>query len=297
MLTDSFLEYITYEKNYSPRTVKEYSDDLKAFESYFKGLEDTLDWKTLDSNVIRQWVVFMMERGNTASTVCRRLSALRSFYRYLLRRGYVAVNPLCGVRAPKRQKVLPAFLKEKEMNRLFDTVMLGGDFKSMRDRLILLMFYMTGIRLSELVGLNVADVDLYTSQIKVTGKRNKQRIVPIGEELREEVKAYLEVREKQVGEEVPVFFVDEKGRKLSKAKVESLTRYYLGMVTTLHKRSPHVLRHTFATSMLNNHATLESVKELLGHESLSTTEIYTHVTFDELMKVYNDAHPRAKKRR
>lgn len=296
MLKSSFLDYLAYEKNYSPRTVKEYSDDLKAFELYFKSIEDALDWKTLDSDVIRQWIVFMMERGNSASTVGRRLSALRSFYKYLLKKKLISVNPVYGIRAPRKQKVLPVFLKEKEMNRLFDTVMSGTDFESVRDRLILLMFYMTGVRLSELIGMDVSDVDFSMNRVKVTGKRNKQRIIPVGDELLAELDAYMKLRAAQAVA-TPALFVDVKGQRLTKAKVETLTRYYLGMVTTLHKRSPHVLRHTFATSMLNNHAALESVKELLGHESLSTTEVYTHVTFDELIKVYNEAHPRAKKRR
>ncbi|MDE7378790.1 MAG: tyrosine recombinase XerC [Paraprevotella sp.] len=296
MLKSSFLDHLAYEKNYSPRTVKEYSDDLKAFELYFKGMEDALDWKTLDADVIRQWVVFMMERGNSASTVSRRLSALRSFYKFLLKKKLISVNPVYGIRAPRKQKVLPVFLKEKEMNRLFDTVMSGTDFESVRDRLILLMFYMTGVRLSELIGMDVSDIDFFMNRVKVTGKRNKQRIIPVGDELLMELDAYIKLRAVQTVA-TPALFVDAKGQRLTKAKVETLTRYYLGMVTTLHKRSPHVLRHTFATSMLNNHAALESVKELLGHESLSTTEVYTHVTFDELIKVYNEAHPRAKKRR
>ncbi|MCM1108944.1 MAG: tyrosine recombinase XerC [Clostridium sp.] len=297
MLKDSFLDYLAYEKNYSPLTVKGYSDDLEAFESFYKGFEATLDWKTLDPDVVRQWVVSMMENGKSASSVSRRLSALRSFYKYLLRKGIVTVNPAYGIRAPKQRRVLPVFLKEKEMNCLFDTVMSGDGFEAKRDRLILLMFYMTGIRLSELLGLDVAHVDLAAGRIKVTGKRNKQRIVPVGDELRQEIQSYLDVRSGQIAAVVPALFTDAGGRRLSKSKVETITRRSLGMVTTLRKRSPHVLRHTFATSMLNNHAKLESVKELLGHESLSTTEIYTHVTFDDLIKVYNEAHPRAKKRR
>lgn len=293
MWLDSFLEYLVLERNYSEKTVKAYQDDLKAFESYYKELEHTLSWETVDADVVRGWMVLMMDAGRSAATVCRRLSALRSFYRYVMKRGWMDVSPVKLIQGPKKKKSLPSFLKEKEMDRLFDGSFFGSDFIGKRDKLIVNMFYVTGIRLSELTGLNEPDVDLSGKTLKVTGKRNKQRIVPFGDELKNLLCEYNEQKRSLELVYDRAVFVDEKGRRLDDAKVRDIVRHYLSMVSTLKKKTPHVLRHTFATSMLNNHADLEALKELLGHESISTTEVYTHTTFEELKKVYNHAHPRA----
>lgn len=293
MWLDSFLEYLALERNYSGKTVKAYQDDLKAFESYYKELDHAMSWETVDADVVRGWMVLMMDAGRSAATVCRRLSALRSFYRYVLKRGWINVSPVKMIQGPKRKKSLPNFLKEKEMNRLFEGGFFGSDFVGKRDRLIVNMFYVTGIRLSELTGLNEQDVDLGNGALKVTGKRNKQRIVPFGDELRDLFGEYNELKKMSGLMSGGAVFVDERGRRLDDVKVRDIVRHYLSMVSTLKKRTPHVLRHTFATSMLNNHADLEALKELLGHESVSTTEVYTHTTFEELKKVYNHAHPRA----
>ena len=294
-LLETFIDYLRYEKAASERTVGEYQDDLKAFESFFKSLSDELSWETVDADVIREWMVAMMGRGNKPSSVQRRIAALRTFYKFLLRRGMVKRDPAHNLLAPKKERVLPAFVREDEMNRLLDTPDMWGDsFEERRDRLIVMMFYHTGIRLSELVGLSDADVNAEAQTIKVTGKGNKQRVVPFGAELLHLIYIYRSECEALFGSsgERP-FFVDSRGCALKGDRIRAMVKRKLGLVTTQQKRSPHVLRHTFATSMLNHQAELESVKQLLGHERLSTTEIYTHTTFEELKSVYSKAHPRA----
>lgn len=293
MLKESFLKYLLLERNYSKQTVACYGADIAAFEEYFKSVDETLDFTNVDGDLVRSWVLKLMENGYESASVNRKLSSLRAFYRYLLRKGEVTADPTLKVIGPKRKKPLPVFVKEADMNRLLDSTDLGSGFKGVRDRVILEMFYETGMRVSELIGLADADVDFFASTIKVTGKRNKQRLIPFGEELKEDMRNYLSVRDKHCAEGCEAFFVQENGRKMTRAAVYVLVRRNLSKVVTLKKRSPHVLRHSFATSMLNNHAGLEAVKELLGHESLKTTEIYTHTTFEELKKVYEQAHPRA----
>lgn len=293
MLKESFLKYLLLERNYSKQTVACYGTDIAAFEEYFKSVDETLDFTNVDGDLVRSWVLKLMENGYESASVNRKLSSLRAFYRYLLRKGEVTADPTLKVIGPKRKKPLPVFVKEADMNRLLDSTDLGSGFKGVRDRMILEMFYETGMRVSELIGLADADVDFFASTIKVTGKRNKQRLIPFGEELKEDMRNYLSVRDKHCAEGCEAFFVQENGRKMTRAAVYVLVRRKLSKVVTLKKRSPHVLRHSFATSMLNNHAGLEAVKELLGHESLKTTEIYTHTTFEELKKVYEQAHPRA----
>ena len=292
MLKESFLEYLSLERNYSDKTVISYGTDIAKFEEYFKGVDESLDFTAVDSDVVRSWVLKLMDEGYEAASVNRKLSSLRSFYRYLLRKKMVAADPTQKVAGLKRKKPLPVFVREADMDRLLDAADLGEGFKTVRNRLIVEMFYETGMRLSELVGLNDGDVDFSASVIKVTGKRNKQRLIPFGEELREDMRAYLSLRDDYAAN-ADAFFVGKDGKRIGRSTVYLLVRRYLSKVVTLKKKSPHVLRHSFATSMLNNHAELEAVKELLGHESLKTTEIYTHTTFEELKKVYEQAHPRA----
>ena len=296
-----FVDYLRFERNLSEKTIEAYQADLEAFKQFYKNLNSEISWKTVDSDIIRDWEVNMMNNGNSASSVNRRLSALRSFYRFLLRRKMVTVDPAHNLCGPKKEKSLPYYIRESEMNRLLDGEgYFSDDFEGQRDRMIMLTFYSTGVRLSELVGLNLADVDLDQMQIKVTGKRNKQRIIPYGDEMGDAIRSYLDLRttflesKGRQGEE-SAFFVDtRKGNRILPGKVQALVKRYLSLVTTQRKRSPHVLRHSFATSMLNHHADLLSVKELLGHESLSTTEIYTYTSFEELKEMYKQAHPRAK---
>ena len=288
-----FLDYLRFEKNRSELTVSSYAEDLKAFEAYFKNLDMLLSWETVDADVIRGWMESMMDKGNRATSVNRRLSALRSFYRYALAHQKVARDPSRMIKGPKKAKPLPQFLKEEEMNRLLDVVEWGGDFESVRARTMLMTFYETGIRLSELTGLDNTAIDWANHAVKVLGKRNKQRIIPLGEELEHTLLIYIRVRDEQVKAGNGALFVTRKGERMSGDQVRNEVKRCLSLVSTLSKRSPHVLRHTFATAMLNHEAGLESVKKLLGHESLSTTEIYTHTTFEQLKRVYQEAHPRA----
>lgn len=288
-----FLDYLRFEKNRSELTVSSYAEDLKAFEAYFKNLDMLLSWETVDADVIRGWMESMMDKGNRATSVNRRLSALRSFYRYALAHQKVVRDPSRMIKGPKKAKPLPQFLKEEEMNRLLDVVEWGDDFESVRARTMLMTFYETGIRLSELTGLDDTAIDWANHAVKVLGKRNKQRIIPLGEELEHTLLIYIRVRDEQVKVGNGALFVTRKGERMSGDQVRNEVKRCLSLVSTLSKRSPHVLRHTFATAMLNHEAGLESVKKLLGHESLSTTEIYTHTTFEQLKRVYQEAHPRA----
>ena len=274
-------------------TIINYRMDLEEFERFYKELDNQLSWESVDSDVVRNWMEYMMDRGNSASSVNRRLSALRSFYRFSLRRNLVGKDPVHGLQGPKKQKPLPQFLKESEMERLLESEMWTDSYKDVLERTIIITFYVTGVRLSELIGLDDKDIDNVTCEIKVTGKRNKQRIVPFGKELADVFAQYQEVRNATVKGDSKAFFQTEKGKRMTTAQVRTLVKKNLSKVSTLKKRSPHVLRHTFATAMLNHEAGLESVKKLLGHESLSTTEIYTHTTFEQLKKVYKNAHPRA----
>ena len=292
-MVDLFLDYLKLERNYSPATVKHYRDDLKEFELFFQELDSQLSWETVDSDIVRRWMEAMMDRGNVASSVNRRLSALRSFYRYALRRNLIERDPVHGIQGPKRKRPLPQFLKESEMDRLLDENMWTDCYKDVLARTIIVTFYETGIRISELIGLNDKDVDYINCEIKVTGKRDKQRIIPFGDELSETLISYQHRRNAEMKCESEAFFRTEKGERVTDAQVRQIVKTNLSKVSTLKKRSPHVLRHTFATAMLNHEAGLESVKKLLGHESLSTTEIYTHTTFEQLKKVYKNAHPRA----
>lgn len=288
---DAFLEYLRYERNYSEETEKSYRVDLLQFEEFAKSCE--LQLIEVNPNTVREWVVQMMDKGISASSINRKLSALRTFYKYLLKKGSITADPMRKISGPKKKKPLPVFVKEKDMDRLLDEVEFSEGFEGCRDKLIIQLFYETGMRLAELVGLNDADVDFGTKVIKVTGKRNKQRIIPFGEELANAMQNYLALRSQTIPTLSGAFITKVNGDRISRYNVRNIVRENLSKVTTIKKRSPHVLRHTFATSMLNHQAELGAIKELLGHESLATTEVYTHTTFEELKKAYNQAHPRA----
>lgn len=288
---ETFLEYLKYERNYSPETTRAYEVDLLQFEEFARECE--LQLKEVNPNTVREWVVQMMDKGTCVSSINRKLSALRSFYKYLLKQGEITADPMRKISGPKKKKPLPVFVKEKEMDRLLDETDFGNNFKGHRDKLIILLFYETGMRLAELVGLNDVDVDFGAKVIKVTGKRNKQRLIPFGDELAKAMQDYLVERDQTVQTPSGAFVTKENGERLGYSTVQYIVKQNLSKVTTVKKRSPHVLRHTFATSMLNHQAELGSIKELLGHESLATTEVYTHTTFEELKKAYNQAHPRA----
>ena len=293
MWIESFLEYLRLERNYSEKTVVSYGIDLREFEDYFKKADAEIDITTVEADVVRNWVMHLMDEGRAATSVNRKLSTLRSFYRFLLRRRVITVNPMTKVVGPKKKKPLPSFVREKDMDRLLDGLTFEEGYEGCRDRAILEMFYATGMRLSELIGLDDVDVDFSARLIKVTGKRNKQRLIPFGNELEQDLRNYIKVRDEALPNGADAFFVRKDGKRMYPMQVYRLVKRNLSKVVTLKKRSPHVLRHTFATAMLNDCAELRAVKELLGHESLTTTEVYTHTTFEELKKVYELAHPRA----
>ena len=293
MMINEFLNYLKFERNRSDLTIKNYGEDLRAFKEFYGNLEGCHSWKSVDSDIIRDWMESMMDKGNNATSINRRLSALRSFYRFALARKLVDKDPVHGVTGPKKGRPLPQFLKENEMDRLLDAGSWTEGFEDVRDRTIIMTFYETGIRLSELIGLDDCMVDFSNRQLKVTGKRNKQRVIPLGEELLATLRDYMKCRNKEVNRQSEALFVTARGQRMTSSQVREAVRKNLSKVCTLKKRTPHVLRHTFATAMLNNKAGIESVKKLLGHESLSTTEIYTHTTFEQLKREYYSAHPRA----
>ena len=293
LLTESFLDYLLYERNYSAGTVANYRADVLELQKFGEKNGEDLTPERVDAELVREWIVFLMDSGQAPGTVNRKLSSIRAYFKYLLRRGEIAADPLQKITGPKRKKALPTFLREKDLDVLLDELPFEDTFEGHRDHLVVEMLYATGMRVSELVGLDDKDVDYSAHLVKVTGKRNKQRLIPFGDGLEEAIKAYVRVR----GEEVPrcsdALFVRKNGERLSQSIVQNIVKRNLSKVVTVKKRSPHVLRHTFATVMLNHGAELETIKELLGHESVATTEIYTHTSFEELKKVYNQAHPRA----
>ena len=294
MMIEDFLSYLRYERNRSELTVRNYEKSLRDFEAYFKNRESHLSWESVDSDLIRDWMESMMDKGDMASTVNNSLSAVRSFFRFALARGLVEKDPAYAVKGPKKRKPLPQYVRESEMDRLIDLPEVWGDsMKDVRARTIIILFYETGIRLAELVALDDQDVDFGMHQLKVTGKRNKQRIIPFGAELEETLRHYMKQRDEQIVKQEQALLLNDKGQRITRYQVASVVKRYLSLVTTMKKRSPHVLRHSFATAMLNNGAGLESVRKLLGHESVATTEIYTHTTFEQLKRVYENAHPRA----
>ena len=295
MLIDSFLDYLRYERNYSNYTIEAYSKDLRQFEEYVKSNKESVFVPgDVDADLVRSWIVSLMDEKVSPVSVNRKLSSLKSFFKFLMKQGSISVNPLRLITGPKTKKPLPYFVRDKEMELLLDGDGFDEDFEGVRDRLILEMLYDTGIRRSELIGIQDSDVDFGAMQIRVTGKRNKQRLIPFAEGLKNLIQAYTEVRNREVGSESGWFFVRKNGEQLSAGIVYTIVKKKLSEIPTLAKRSPHVLRHSFATSMLNNGAELNAVKELLGHSSLASTSVYTHTTFEELKKVYH-AHPRAKK--
>lgn len=306
-----FLDWLQYERRYSLRTVSEYGDDLRAFAELLGG-EEKFEPARADTSDVKTWMVDMLDGGLSPRTVKRRLSALRSFYKYLLRQGLVKRDITQGVIAPKTDKPLPVFFRESEMQREqsigereLDELMHSPDsqatprevFELTRDNLIISMLYQTGMRRAELIGLKDGDIDLREGQIRVFGKRRKERIVPIGERLCGEIEAYMEVRREFESPEHYLLTMVRRDGSISQMEAPTVyqtVRRRMGEVSTLKKHSPHVLRHTFATTMLNNGADIRSIQTLLGHTSLSATQVYTHTTFEQIQQAYKQAHPRSK---
>ncbi|MBQ9092796.1 MAG: tyrosine-type recombinase/integrase [Prevotella sp.] len=295
---ERFLQHLSVERRLSSGTVEAYGVSLRLFRDFLSALPDPRSLETADSDNIRDWMERLMENGKSAAYVNRSLAALRTFYRFCLAGGILSVDPAHSVSGPKKPKRLPRFVKDSEMEALADMMWKGRDdpeepFDDVRARTIIYTFYLTGLRAAELISLDDSMVDFVSRELKVTGKRDKQRVVPFGEELEKMLREYIGRRDAAVSREDDALFVSGKGRRVTYAQVRKLVKENLQAVSSLDKCSPHVLRHTFATAMLNHDANLESVKKLLGHQSLNTTEIYTHTTFELLKKTYGNAHPRA----
>ena len=293
LLIEKYIRYLRYEKNYSLHTEISYSEDLSQFVEFLAEHFYDTDIKHVDRDIIRMWIVSMMERKISARSVNRKLSAVKSFYRYLQRIGEVTVNPASKVNGPKVGRPIPAFANSADMEKVLDQEDYGDSFESLRDHIIIELFYVTGIRRAELIGLKDVDVDFSSETIQVTGKRNKQRLIPFSDGVKQSLEQYIAVRNKEVGNQSGYLFVKNNGEPLYPMLVHRIVTSNLQQIETLAKVSPHVLRHSFATGMLNNGADINAVKELLGHASLAATEIYTHTSFEELKRIYNKAHPRA----
>ncbi len=292
-LSEHFLNYIKHEKRYSAHTIRAYSDDFQAFNSFFGNPSDDKLLKTSAKDV-RCWLLELANSGIAPRSYKRKLSSIKAFFRYLLREGNIQTNPADMVIMPKHKNPLPEFLNNTETTNLFENITFSNDFSGKRDKLIMSIFYSTGIRLSELVNLCIKDIDFSLRQIRVTGKRNKQRYIPIGSVLIEEIKNYLiEIESFMGGQYSDKLIITEKGGAGYPRMIQRIVSKYLSQVTPSEKKHPHKLTHTFATHMLNNGADLNAVKELLGHSSLAATEIYTHNTYEKLKTVYKQAHPRA----
>jgi integrase/recombinase XerC len=290
-----FIQFLQYEKRYSLHTITAYRNDLAQFIDFIHLVYQINSIEQVNHQMIRSWIVSLANENVNARSINRKLSALKTFYKYLLKENIVNENPLLKIIPPKTGKNLPEFVSKERMDELFDEIHFEENFTGVRDKLILELFYYTGMRLSELVNLTDSDIDIPNQKIKVLGKRNKERIIPFIKSLGNSLSNYIAIRNKEVELEEPnnFFFVTEKGKKIYKKLVYRIVNSYLGRVSTLQKKSPHVLRHTFATHMLNNGADLNAIKELLGHANLSATQVYTHNTIDKLKSIYKQAHPRA----
>lgn len=293
MIYNKFLQYISVERRLSKNTIETYATSLKLFRDFLGMLPDARTLETADSDNIRDWMERLMEQKCSSAYVNRSLAALRTFYKYCLATGATEKDPARCVVGPKREKRLPQFLKEDEMDRLVELLSRNDKaFDNVRTRTIIYMFYLTGLRAAELISLDDDMINFVNRELKVTGKRNKQRVIPFGEELHNVLSEYIRVRNEDVLRRDNALFVNGKGERMTYQQVRKVVKDTLPLVTSLKKCTPHVLRHTFATTMLNHDANLESIKKLLGHQSLNTTEIYTHTTFEQLKRIYNEAHPR-----
>ena len=292
-LVQSFFSYIEYEKRYSGHTLDAYKSDLEQLATFLEKNESN-DIPFATHHDIRNWIVSMMEQKVSARSINRKISTLKSFYKFLMRKGEIKKSPLGKVQSPKTSKRLPVFVELPGIEKLLKEVEFPEGYEGLRDKMIIELFYGTGMRRNELINLKETDVDSYNSQIKVLGKGNKERLIPIHPGLLASVKNFVAEKKKllEVGGE-PYLIVSEKGKKLEPGIVYQVVKKYLNLVTTVDKKSPHVLRHTFATHLMNNGADINAVKELLGHTSLAATQVYTHNTIDKLKEIYRQAHPKA----
>ncbi len=292
----SFLTYIRFERNYSDRTAEAYADDLQRFEDFVTQRYGAFDPLQPDIDMVREWMAQMGQHEHqSVASIKRRLSCLRSFYRYLRRQNLIAVNPLTLLASPKSPKVLPVWVNQEQMDYLIDGVDYGDDYNGVLDHLLIDLLYQTGMRRSEAAGLKDVDVDLANHQLKVLGKGNKERIIPFGPELELLIAQYRQRRDAEIGGSATTLLIDDKGRPLTPAVVTSIAHKYLSHLPQLARRGAHVLRHSFATNMLAEGADLMAVKELLGHASLQSTQVYTHLQPKEILENYRQAHPRSHK--
>jgi len=295
MTRDRFLDYIAHEKRYSPNTAIAYQSDLEQFHSYISQAYEITTGEAATHQVIRSWIVHLLESGISPRSVNRKITTLKSYYRFMVKEGIITENPMSRILSPRTSSRLPVFVEEGNMHTLLDEVDFGEGFEALRDRMIIEMLYNTGMRLSELIQLKDIDVDTRGSLLKVTGKRNKQRIIPFTASMGKRIEEYRQERSRQFNDTglPPEFFITIKGKKLYARLVYRVVKSYLARVTTITKRSPHIIRHTFATHMLNHGADLNAIKDILGHANLSATQVYTHNTIEKLKTAYKLAHPRA----
>jgi integrase/recombinase XerC len=289
--TDVFLTYLISERRVSPHTVLSYKTDLEQYKDFCKAINSPVEISD-DPVIIRSWIASLLENGLSARSVNRKMTSLHSYFRFEMREGRLSSDPMLMIKRPRTRSEVPEFIDEDQMRQLLSEVDFGEGFKGLRDRLILEMLYQTGMRLSELISLRDTDMRFEEMEIRVTGKRNKQRIIPFSFLLKKICMEYLAVRNREVGT-TDTFLVRENGKSLYPKLVYRTVNYYLGQVTTIARKSPHIIRHSFATHMLNRGADLNAIRELLGHANLSATQIYTHNSFEKLKKVYKQAHPRA----
>lgn len=290
----SFISYLSHQKQYSAHTLKAYSNDLLSFKDYLDVIYEAKSPSDVSKRMVSSFIAELAEQGLAARTINRKLSAIQSFFNHLHKRGIVEQNPVRNIQRPKTPKRLPSIIRSEQVSTLLSRETFIQDFEGIRDRAILSTFYACGLRRDELIGLRTNNIDWVAGQLKVLGKRNKERIIPIGKDLLNILDDYRRQREQALASN-EIFFLTVKGEKMYPSLVYQIVKNYLSKVTTIEKKSPHVLRHTFATHLLNEGANLQSIKELLGHESLATTQVYTHTSLAQLKEIYNKAHPRGKK--
>jgi len=288
-----FLNYLKYEKRYSVNTTIAYENDLDQFVLFGKKLVEDFCVEEVDYHLIREWIVSLMNNGTTARSVNRKISTLKTFFKFLMREGVILINPTDKVVVPRMGKKLPVFVQENEMNRLLDERFFTDDFEGKRDKAVVSLFYGTGIRLSELVGIRFQDLNLGEKMVKVNGKRNKERLVPFPMEISTVLGEYIKLRNELFPDSGNFLFLTGNGEQVYNKLIYRIVKKQLSLVTTIEKKSPHILRHSYATHLLNRGADLNAIKELLGHANLAATQIYTHTSFEQLKKVYKQAHPRA----